>query len=313
MNRPRIVLAETLDEVAEQKLAAAAEVIRPRENTQKSLVAAIADCDALVARTHTPVTRELLDAGRRLKVVGIAGVGLDRVDLDAARERGIRIVHTPDAASDAVAEFTAALMLELLRPIGSLSAAYRAGQYRAVRAAPHGPELCELVVGIVGVGRIGSRVARICSAGFGARVLINDIRDVGPFPFATETVDKPALYRMADIISLHVPLTAQTRGLIGAEALAMFKPGARLINTARGKVVDTPALLAALQSGQLAGATLDVTDPEPLPSDHPLWQQGNCILTPHVAARTHGGLRRMFDVVDEVLAILRSEADTAAT
>ncbi len=302
----RILLAGELDEIAERKLDAAACVVRAAARDEQALCERIGDCDALVARTHTPVTARVIEAGRRLRVIGIAGVGLDRVDLEAAQRRGIRVICVPDAASDAVAEFTVTLMLELLRPLRRLTQACREGRFEQARREPHGVELRSLCVGIVGMGRIGSRVGRICAAGFGARVIYNDIVEVGPFDFSAGSVDKPTLWQQADIVTLHVPLTDQTRGLISREVLGRMRPGAYLINTARGAVVDTDALVEALRSGHLAGAALDVTDPEPLPADHPLLKTDRCIVTPHVAARTHAGLRRMYDVVDQVLEALRS-------
>lgn len=302
---PRILLAEPLDADAEARLEAAAEIVRPPGADAATLTRLIADCDALVARTQTPVSRELLRAGRRLRVVGVAGVGVDRVDVDAARELGIAVLNTPAAASDAVAEFTVALMLQLLRPIPRLCDEYRRGAFRAARERTHGCELRGLTVGIAGMGRIGSRVGRICAAGFGARVLYNDIAPVGPFDFAATPADKSALYAASDIVTLHVPLDAATRGLIGADALSRLRPSAYLINTARGAVVDSAALCDALGRGAIAGAALDVTDPEPLPADHPLLTDSRCIVTPHVAARTHEGLRRMFAIVDDVIAFLR--------
>lgn len=302
----RILLAEGLDQDAETRLAAAATVVRAPAADEGTLRGLVVDCDALVARTHARVTRGVLSAGQRLRVVGVAGVGVDCVDVEAAGELGITVVNTPAATSDAVADFTLTLMLHLLRPVAHLAAAYKAGEFRAARARPHGVELGELTVGIVGMGRIGSQVGRRCAAGFGARVLYNDIVDVGPFDFAAERVDKAAIWTQSNIITLHVPLTAQTRGLLGADVLAQFRPGALLINTARGAVVDTAALTAALESGHLGGAALDVTDPEPLPLEHPLLNCERCLVTPHVASRTFGGVQRMFGVVDEVVALLRS-------
>lgn len=305
----RVLLAETLDAEAEARLRAASEVVTPTGRSESDLCEAVHGCDALVARTSTSVTRRVLEAGAlaggRLRVVGVAGVGLDRVDIAAARELGVELVHTPAAASDAVAEMTVALMLLLLRPIPRLVAAYRAGRFREARESPHGGELRERTIGIVGMGRIGARVGRICSAGLGARVIYNDTATVGPFPFPAQAVEKPELWRDSDVVTLHVPLGHETRRLVSAEVLAAMKPTALLINTARGAVVDTDALLQALRTGRLAGAALDVTDPEPLPPDHPLFRLDNCILTPHIAARTHGGLRRMFDVVDAVLDVLK--------
>lgn len=303
--RPRVLLVEPLDAQAEARLAAGAEVVRPSRTDEATLCRLLADCDALIVRTHTQVTRALLEAGRRLRVVGVAGVGLERVDLVAASELGIAVLNTPAAAADAVAEFTLALMLQLLRPTARLAEAYRRGEFWSRRDQPHGPELRELTVGIVGMGRIGSRVGRICRSGFGASVLYNDIVDVGPFDFEARAVDKPTIWSQSDIVTLHVPATGLTRRMVSADVFRQMRPGAYLINTARGVVVDTDALVAALQSGQIAGAALDVVDPEPLPTDHPLFSLGNCLLTPHVAARTYGGLRRMFAIVDDVLEFLR--------
>ena len=298
-------MCESLDRASERRLEAAATVERPPASDEATLCRHIVDCDALLARTHTPVTRAVLEAGKRLRVVGFAGVGLDRIDLDAAKELGIEVLCTPTAAADAAAEFAVTLMLQLLRPVPRLAEAYRRGEFREARRTPHGRELRELTVGVVGMGRIGSRVGRICAAGFGAKVLYNDIVDVGPFSFEARSVDKPTLWTTADIVTLHVPLTDLTRGLIDGAVLEQFKPSALLINAARGPVVDSDALVTALRDGRIGGAALDVTDPEPLPNGHPLFDFDNCILTPHVAARTVGGISRMYAIVDDVIAFLR--------
>ena len=300
----KVLLAERLDGDSERRLEAGAVVVRPSASDEETLCTAIVDCDALVARTHTRVTRSLLAAGKRLRVVGVAGVGLDRVDVAAATELGVTVLHTPAAASDAVAEFTVALMLQLQRPVPRLANAYSRGQFREVRDETHGSELRELTIGIVGMGRIGSRVGRICSAGLGAKVLYNDIVEIGPLPFGASAVDKPTLWAESDIVTLHVPATDLTRGVVDTNVLAQMRRSAYLINTARGAVVDTAALTAALEQGGIAGAALDVVEPEPLPREYPLFALENCILTPHIASRTHGGLRRMCAVVDDVLAFL---------
>ncbi len=302
----KILLPFALSPDAEARLAAAGEVVRPPAHDEDTLCAYVADCDAIVARTHVTISRRVLAAGPRLRVVGVPGVGTDRVDVAAADELGIQVVNTPAAATEAVADLALAFMLQLLRPIGRLSAAYRAGVFTGARAAGHGDELHQRTVGIVGMGRIGSAVGRRCAAGFGAQVLYNDIADVGPFDFAAEAVPKDDIWARCDMITLHVPLTPQTRSLIDADVLSRTKPTAYLVNTARGAVVDTAALTAALLGQRIAGAALDVTDPEPLPPEHPLFTCERCLLTPHIAARTHRGLRRMYDVVDAVIAVLRS-------
>ncbi len=300
----KVLLGEDLDAEAEQRLAAGAQVVRAPRGDEETLRSLVGDCDALVVRTHNRVTRRLLDSGRRLRVVGIAGVGVDNVDVAAAAELGVAVLNTPAAATDAVADLAVALMLQLLRPIPRLAEQYRRGEFQAARAQPHGRELGELTVGIVGMGRIGSRVGRTCAAGFGARVLYNDIVAVGPFDFAAEAVDKDTLWAASDIVTLHVPLTDETRSLVNGDVLARLRPTALLINTARGGVVDTAALTASLQGGQLTGAALDVVAPEPLLPGHPLFACERCILTPHIAARTKRGMQRMCAVVDQVLEFL---------
>lgn len=306
-HRPRVLLAEPLDVDVESRLTADADVVRVARPDTESLCGVLPGCDALIVRTHTQVSGDLFNAADRLRVVGVAGVGVDRVDLTAARAHGVAVLNTPAAASDAVAELTLALLLNLLRPIPRLALQYRQGGFAAARARPHGGELRDLTVGVIGMGRIGARVARICAAGFGARVLHNDIRKVGPFDYPTVAVEKSQIWRESNVVTLHTPLTDATRGLVGAETLSQMPRSAFLINTARGAIVKTHDLYDALLAGRIAGAALDVTDPEPLPPGHGLFEMDNCLLTPHVAARTHAGMRRMQAVVDDVLAFLRGE------
>lgn len=273
-----------------------------------TLQAAVRNCDALLVRTNARITRDLLDQAGCLRVIGRGGVGLDNIDLDAARDRGIAVVYAPAAATDAVADLTVGLMLCLLRRIGKGDAAVREGRFLEERAAHRARELSELTLGIVGLGRIGRAVARRCRAGFGMNVIFNDIVAPGWLGFAATPVDLGTLVATADVVSLHVPLTDQTRHLIDGDALASLKRGAILLNTARGAVVDSQALAAALQEGagggRLAGAALDVVDPEPLPQGHPLLAAPNTLFTPHVGARTEAGLSRMSGVVEDVIRVL---------
>ena len=301
----RFLLVGGLDDDAEQRLEHAGELRRLPSATEDELAVAVAEVDALIVRTHIRVTRRVLAAGRRLRVVGVAGVGTDKVDLAAAEALNVAVLNRPGAATQAVAEITVGLMLNLLRPLERLRRAYQAGRFREARAAPHGVELSTLTIGIIGLGRIGSTVGRIVNQGFGSRVLYNDIVDIGPLDFAAEPVSKERLWSESDIVTLHVPLTELTRGLVEANVLAVMKPTALLINASRGAVVNTDALVEALRTNQIAGAGLDVTHPEPLAGDHPLFGFANCIVLPHVAARTHGGIARMHGIVDDVIAYLR--------
>ncbi len=306
--RPRILIPIPLSPSAEARLERVAEIVRPEAPTPERLRALVRDCDAILARTHVRIDRPLLEAGNRLRVVGVAGVGLDRVDLLAAEALGIHVLSRPEAASDAVAEFTLALLLSLMRPIQATAEMYREGRFAEARRDPHGVELRGRTVGVVGLGRIGSRVARLMARGFDAQILYCDIIDVTPADYSATRVALPELLAASDVVTLHTPLTDATRRMLDAEALAQMRDHAFLINTARGEVIDTDALAAALSAGRLRAA-LDVTDPEPLPPNHPLFELPNCLLTPHVAARTHAGMERMMGVVDDVVAFLEGRTD----
>ena len=305
MSQPlRIILAGSLDEATEARLDAAADVVRVSARELEPLLAAVPEADGIVCRTHTPINAQVLAAGKKLRVVGVAGVGLDMVDLAAAEQHGVKILNRAGAATQAVAEITTLMMLLLERPVQHMHAAYCQGKFKEVRRWPHGCELNKKTIGIIGMGRIGSRVASILAGGFGCPILYNDIIDVGPFDFACQKATKEEIWATADVISLHVPLTPETQNLVNAEVLAKIKPGAHLINACRGAVVATAALVEALQSGHLGGVGLDVTEPEPLPAGHPLYTHERCVLTPHIASRTEEGIRNMYAVADDVLAYL---------
>jgi phosphoglycerate dehydrogenase-like enzyme len=308
----RIIVAETLSEPALARLAAAGQVERLPRPDRDLLLAAVADADALVVRTYANVTAEVIDAARRggrLKVIGRAGVGLDNIDLPAALAAGIQVVHTPAACTDAVAEFVIGLIIAMQRGIVSNDRLVRAGEFVSLRAGvPGNIELQHQTLGVIGMGRIGQALGRRMAHGLGARVIYHDIREVGPLAFPAEKQSSAAaVYAQADVVSMHVPLTALTRGMINREALAQFKPGAYLVNAARGPVTDGAAVGEALESGQLAGAAIDVFDPEPPPPDHPLRRAPNCILTAHVASRSREGITAMNDVVDDVIRVLNGE------
>jgi len=306
--RPILVFAEPFDDSAVARACEAGDAVLLTNPTGSELAAAVGSCDALLIRSSTKITRELLNPASRLKVIGRAGVGLENVDLDAARERGITVVYTPAASTDAVADLTIGLMLDALRRITSSDAAVRRGQFEGAREAALSRELSGLTLGVIGLGRIGRAVGRRCRHGFNMPVIYNDIVDPGWLDFAATPVEKSNLYRDADIVSLHVPLTPETKHLINGQTLGLFKKSAILINTARGAAVDTLALDAALREGQLAGAGLDVTDPEPLPPGHPLLSAPNVVFTPHVGARTHAAQQRMNEVIEDVIRVLQGTA-----
>lgn len=307
MSKSRIVIAEPLSDSATTLLRTVGEVTVLSALDTSTLTAAVRESDAMLVRTNTQVNRELLAHAPQLRVIGRAGVGLDNIDLEAARERNIQVVYTPAASTDAVADLTIGLILAVERQIALGASATRAGRFAEARVATLGRELCELTIGIVGMGRIWRAVARRCRDGFGMTVLFNDIVEPGWLGFSATPVDKPTLFSNSDVVSLHVPLTGETRGMIGATALAGFKSAAILINTARGAVVDSDALAAALSAGRLGGAGLDVTEPEPLPQGHALWSASNLVITPHVGAKTHRAQARMNAVAEDVARVLQGQ------
>ncbi|MFQ6014260.1 MAG: hydroxyacid dehydrogenase [Anaerolineae bacterium] len=248
------------------------------------LLTIIGGYDALIVRSRTKVTAEVIEAGERLRVIGRAGVGLDNIDLKAAQRRGITVVNSPDPVSAAVAEHTIALMLALARHIPQADASLRRREWLKTQFRGVGVE--GKTLGVIGLGRIGAAVAQRAQ-GLGMEVIAHDpylsagqIRERGATPASLEE-----LLEKADFVTVHVPLTRETQGLIGARQFSMMKPTARLINCARGGMVDEEALVSALEEGRLAGAAFDVFEKEP-PLDSPLLANDKVVLTPHLGSST---------------------------
>ncbi len=297
----RVLVTDGLDEPGLVLLREFAQVL------ESGTLEALPESDALIVRGRTKVTAQVIQsAGSRLKVVGRAGVGIDNIDLETARARGLTVVNAPEAASVAVAELTLGLMLALARQIPQADAGMRRAEWR--KSELHGSELSGKTLGIVGVGRIGAAVA-IRAAAFGMRVLGHDplLSDSELQRRGAEPLSFEALLHESDYICLHLPLTEETRGLIGRETLKHVKPGARLISAARGGIVDEAAVLEALETGQLAGVALDVFAEEP-PGELPLRRHPNVVLTPHIGAQTQEAQSKAAqDIANEVLAALRGE------
>lgn len=254
----------------------------------------------LITMLEDRVDAELMDAaGPNLKVVAQYAVGLDNVDLAAAKERGIVVTHTPGVLTDATADLAFALLAAAARRVVEGHDYVRRGEWKTWHPELLlGPELHGATVGVVGFGRIGQAFARR-ARGFEMKVLYTSRR---PKPeaeaaLAAERVELDELLARADFVSLHTPLTPETHRLMNAERLARTKEGAVLVNTARGKVVDTEALLDALEHGPLFAAGLDVTDPEPLPADHPLLGHPRVVVTPHIGSAGLRTRRRMAEMV----------------
>ncbi|MEZ5290299.1 MAG: hydroxyacid dehydrogenase [Vicinamibacterales bacterium] len=250
---------------------------RPADQLSQDVAAA----DALVVRSATRVTAALIDAAPALRVIARAGVGVDTIDLAAAARRGVVVMNAPDATTNSVAELTLASLLGLARHVPAADQSMKAGRWEKKKFA--GTELAGKTLGLVGCGRIGRRVAHLAHA-FGMTVIGVDPAAV-PADAGIRQVTLDDLCAAADYISLHLPVTPDTRHMFDGARLSQCKAGVRLVNTARGELIDETALLAALESGHVAGAALDVFDPEP-PTGHALTGHASVIATPHVAAST---------------------------
>jgi D-3-phosphoglycerate dehydrogenase len=305
--RPVVVLCGTFPRVAEERLSREVELKRVSID-RNELLLAISEANGLILRNMPYVDDEILSRAPKLKVIGRFGVGVDNVDLDAARKRGVRVVYTPGANADAVAEHTFALLLALAKRLLFWHEALLKGEYR-LRWTEQSAEVQGKTLGIVGFGHVGRAVAERAKA-FKMRVLVYD-----PFvptevvaSFGAESAVLEELLSQSDFISLHVPLTDETRGLINRDRVALMKHGTFLINTSRGEVCDLDALYEGLQSGKLAGVALDVFPNEPPDLNHPIFRHPNFIGTPHVASHTPETLNRMaLVVVEQVLKVLRGE------
>jgi D-3-phosphoglycerate dehydrogenase len=251
----------------------------------EELSAAVAEADAVLVRSATKITRESLSRASRLKVIGRAGVGVDTIDVEAATEKGVAVMNAPAGNTISAAELAFALLLALVRKVPAADRSMRAGQWD--RSSFSGTELYRKTLGLVGAGRVGGEVARRARA-FGMRVLAYDpyLSHDAARSLGVELTGLDEVLRQSDAISLHVPLTDSTRGLLGDAQLALLKPSAVIVNAARGGVLDEAALTRRLAEGKLAGAAFDVFDQEPLPADHPLRSLANVVLTPHLGAST---------------------------
>jgi phosphoglycerate dehydrogenase-like enzyme len=268
--------------------------------------AAVAAADGLVVRTYTTVDADLLDRAAALRVVGRAGAGLDNIDVAACRARGVEVVHTPDANTQAVVEFVIARLGAVLRPAEGLVEAVPPSAWKQLRARrPDRPQMSDMTLGLLGMGRIGRRMALVAAAiGFG-RVLYNDLVEIPPqerHGASFEPVER--VFEEADVLSIHVDGRAANRGFVAAGLLDRMKPGVIFVNTSRGFVVDSLSLASFLQGHSGAVALLDVHDPEPFDETYPLLGLPNAQLFPHMAASTRQADRNMSWVVRDVVAVL---------
>jgi D-3-phosphoglycerate dehydrogenase len=305
---PRILVSDELDPSALEVFRRAGFAPDVRTGLKEAeLCAAIRGYDALVVRSATKVTRTVLEAAAELRVVGRAGIGVDNVDLEAATERGIVVMNTPRGNATTTAELAIALLLALARHIPRADRLVRSGKWKSKGLV--GSEVFGKTLGVIGLGRIGRLVAER-GRGLGMRVVAHDpylAEEGAPSPVGgVELLELEDLLARSDFVSVHVPLNDSTRHLLSWEQFARIKPGARLIQAARGGVVDEEAVLDALSSGKLAGAAFDVFAEEPPPRDHPLLARDDVIVTPHLGASSEEAqLRVALDIAEQVAVFLK--------
>jgi D-3-phosphoglycerate dehydrogenase len=303
----KIMITDGLDEAGKSILRSASHLDDKTGISAPDLIQAVGDYNALVVRGQTKVTAEVFEAAKKLKVVGRAGVGVDNIDLEAARKHGVIVVNAPTSTTIAVAELTFSLLLAVAREIPRADAAMKKGEWLKKELA--GVELNGKTLGIIGFGRIGQEVGKRAAA-FGMNVVAYDanipeheVKELGGEPVSLQE-----LYNWSDFISVHTPLNIQTRDLIGPLAISQMKDGVRIVCAARGGIIDEAALLDALKSGKVAGVGLDVFGKEP-PGLTELVQHPRVIATPHIGAQTaEAQVRAAEDIANEVLAALRGQS-----
>lgn len=298
----RILVSDPIAADGVERLREAGEVEVATGLSVEELKTKIADADALVVRSETKVTAEVLAVAKRLRVVGRAGVGVDNIDLVAATRHGVLVLNAPTGNTIAAAEHTVAMMLCLVRNIPRADQSMHQGRWD--RKAFMGAELREKTLGLLGLGKIGFEVARIAAQGLRMKVIADDplVTPERAQQAGAELVDFETLLARSDILTVHVPLNDKTRGIIGAAELERMRKGSRLINVARGGIIDEAALAQAVKGGHIAGAAVDVFTKEPLAADSPLLGVPEIVLTPHLgASTTEAQVLVATDVADQIV------------
>jgi|Deesub1362A_J573_1020465.scaffolds.fasta_scaffold04084_6 D-3-phosphoglycerate dehydrogenase len=284
--KPRVLVCDPIHEDGVKKLRDADFQVDMKTGIPADeLRRTVPNYEVLIVRSRTKVTREIIEKGEKLKVIGRAGAGLDNIDLKAAEEKGIKVLNTPEAPAYAVAELTLGLMISLARRIPFADKTMKEEKW--LKKQLIGWQLHGKILGVLGLGNIGKKVARLAKA-FGMKILIT--KRTPPPPELLEELEAnfvplEELLRRSDIITIHVPLTPQTHHLIGEKEIALMKDGAFIINTSRGQIIDEKALYQALKRGKLGGAALDVFETEP-PTSYDLIKLPNVVCTPHIGAQT---------------------------
>lgn len=302
-----VLLPDGLEESGQSILRKSARVDNFQGITPEKLLEVIDEYDAMIVRGRTKVTAQVFTAAKKLKVIGRAGVGVDNIDLESAKTHGVVVVNAPTSTTLAVAELTFGLILSLARNIPKADSGMKQGHW--LKKDLKGIELNSHTLGIVGVGRIGSELCKRALAfdmkvlGYDPYISAEEIRQRGAHPASLSEI-----YDQADYISLHLPLTEETHSMFNEKVFKRMKHGVRIVCAARGGIIDEAALLAALESGQVAGAALDVFDTEP-PGESALVKHPNLIATPHIGAQTvESQSRAAIDIASEVLAVLQKKS-----
>lgn len=306
--RFKVLLYESMHSEGTELLQAKCDLIYANSYDEKDLLSQAADVDAIIIRANGSVSKAIIESSTKLKVIGRHGVGLDAIDLEAAKENGVKVVYTPMANKESVAEHFVALALMLAKKMRLADIALRDCRWQA-RYELIGTELYGKTLGVLGFGRIGQQTARICKHGFNMKIFYYDQLD---YPEAqaeldAERVDETTLFKNADVISINLPLLPETRHFVNAELLNYMKPSAFLINMARGPIWKEADVVEALQDNRIAGAGSDVYEAEPIRPDNPLLVLDNFVGTPHMSAHTEEGMIRMSMVAEDVLAVLEGE------
>jgi D-3-phosphoglycerate dehydrogenase len=301
----KVLMYESMHQEGTALLEEKCEILYARSYDEKELIDQVADVDAIIIRANGAVTEKIIEAAPKLKVIGRHGVGLDAIDLAAAKKRGVTVVYTPQANKESVAEHFVALALMLAKKIRLADIAVRDCNWQA-RYELIGTELRGKTLGVLGFGRIGQQTARICHFGFGMPIMYYD--PLG-YPEAekevdAKRVDEKTLFKKADFISINMPLLPQTQHFVNAKLLELMKPTAFLLNMARGPVWNEADVVKALLENRIAGAGSDVYEVEPITPDNPLLNLDNFVGTPHMSAHTEEAMIRMSMVAKDVLAML---------
>ncbi|MEM2739070.1 MAG: phosphoserine phosphatase SerB, partial [Candidatus Bathyarchaeia archaeon] len=306
--KPKVLVCDPIDEEGIKLLQEFGfEVENKPEINYDELKKDVVDCDVLIVRSRTRVTKEIIDAGKNLKVIARAGAGVDNIDVEYAEKNGVKVICAPDAVVNSVAELTMGLILSLARQIPRADHEMKKGKW--IKNEVKGWELRDKTIGIVGFGRIGQKVAQLAKA-FGMKILIYDLNK--PLENSVKQLDAQLvsfdeLLSMSDIITLHVPLTEQTYHMIGKDEIMKMKDGVYLVNTSRGAIVDENALFEALKTGKVAGAALDVYEKEP-PDDYAVIRMQNVVCTPHTGAQTPEAQKRAsIDVATKIIQLFRHD------